>query len=72
MKVTIDDKRKTIYICEDITTVEFATWVLNHPEYHIYKIVSNMEPIYVPWYPSDSPNTPQVTYGNTLTFWCTT
>jgi len=70
MKITIDEKRKTICICEDVNTVEFAAWVFNHPEYHAYKIVGHIETVYVPWYPSDSPNVPQVSYGSTLTFWC--
>lgn len=41
MKITIDDKQKTVYICEIVNAIEFAEWVLYHPEYHTYNIIGS-------------------------------
>jgi hypothetical protein len=53
MKITIDDKQKTIqfHFNEMITVGEFETWILNNKHLEDYTILPNIEVQYIPYYP---------------------
>jgi hypothetical protein len=71
MKVTIDDKAKTIFIEDNTLVDDFLTWWtmfrVHTWDWKEYRIVNYSSPIFIPYFSTPGPNTSTEIWCNTTT-----